>query len=127
MVRIDEAALRRIVGNLLDNARRYGEGSTVKLKLQKSGDSLRIMVQDCGPGIPVEHRENVFRPFTRLEVARSREAGGSGLGLAIAQQLATAHGWRIELSDNLVCHTQSRGLLVTLIIEKRCADGALRR
>jgi two-component system osmolarity sensor histidine kinase EnvZ len=70
-------------------------------------------VLDRGPGIPVEQREAVFRPFTRLETSRSREAGGSGLGLAIARQLADAYGWRIELSDRA-----GGGLIATLIISR---------
>jgi two-component system osmolarity sensor histidine kinase EnvZ len=111
--RIGEAALRRIVGNLLDNARRYGAGKPVGLELQCEGEEVRIAVQDRGPGIPVEQREAVFRPFTRLETSRSREAGGSGLGLAIARQLADAYGWRIELSDRT-----GGGLCATLVISR---------
>jgi signal transduction histidine kinase len=61
-------------------------------------DAVRISVLDRGPGIPIEQREAVFRPFTRLETSRNRAGGGSGLGLAIARQLADAYGWRIELS-----------------------------
>jgi two-component system osmolarity sensor histidine kinase EnvZ len=55
----------------------------------------------------------VFRPFTRLETSRSREAGGSGLGLAIARQLADAYGWKIELSDR-----DGGGLIASLIISR---------
>ena len=113
VVRIGEAALRRIVGNLLENARRYGDGKAVKLELECGGEAVRIAVLDRGPGIPVDQREAVFRPFTRLETSRSREAGGSGLGLAIARQLADAYGWRIELSDR-----EGGGLIATLIISR---------
>jgi two-component system, OmpR family, osmolarity sensor histidine kinase EnvZ len=113
IVRVGEAALRRIVSNLLENARRYGDGKAVKLELECGQEVSRIAVLDRGPGIPVEHREAVFRPFTRLETSRSREAGGSGLGLAIARQLADAYGWRIELSDRA-----GGGLIATLIISR---------
>ncbi len=108
---VGEAALRRIVGNLLENARRYGLGAPVGLELECTGKEVRISVLDRGPGIPVEQREAVFRPFTRLETSRSREAGGSGLGLAIARQLADAYGWRIALADRT-----GGGLSATLII-----------
>lgn len=110
-VAVGEAALRRIVGNLLENARRYGGGAAVTLELECLPKQVKIAVLDRGPGIPLAQREAVFRPFTRLETSRSREAGGSGLGLAIARQLADAYGWRIELSDR-----QGGGLNASLII-----------
>jgi len=113
VVHIGEAALRRIVGNLLENARRYGEGAAVALELECGTAMIKIKVLDRGPGIPLEHREAVFRPFTRLETSRSREAGGSGLGLAIARQLADAYGWKIELSDR-----DGGGLIASLIISR---------
>ncbi len=97
-VALGEAALRRVVGNLLDNARRYG-GGEVEVRLSCDDDRVHVEVLDRGPGIPAHRREEVFRPFTRLETSRNREQGGSGLGLAIARQLADAHGWRIELAD----------------------------
>jgi len=112
-VRVGEAALRRIVGNLLDNARRYGDGQPVTLDLACGIDTLRISVLDRGPGIPIEQREAVFRPFTRLETSRNRAGGGSGLGLAIARQLADAYGWRIELSER-----EGGGLVASLIIRR---------
>jgi two-component system, OmpR family, osmolarity sensor histidine kinase EnvZ len=112
-VAIGEAALRRIVGNLLENARRYGQGAPVTLTLECNAEEACIGVLDRGPGIPPEQREAVFRPFTRLETSRSREAGGSGLGLAIARQLADAYGWRIVLSER-----EGGGLSATLIISR---------
>ena len=112
-VRVGEAALRRIIGNLLGNARRYGAGEAVTLELECGADTVRIAVLDRGPGIPADQREAVFRPFTRLETSRSREAGGSGLGLAIARQLADAYGWKIELADR-----EGGGLAARLIISR---------
>ena len=112
-----EAALRRIVGNLLDNARRYGgEGASagaVALELACGEREVRISVLDRGPGIPADQREAVFRPFHRLEGSRSRDSGGSGLGLAIARQLADAYGWRIEFSDR-----DGGGLVASLLISR---------
>lgn len=112
-VRVGEAALRRIVGNLLENARRYGLDAPIRLELVCQSEKVKIEVLDRGPGIPAAQREAVFRPFTRLETSRSKEAGGSGLGLAIARQLADAYGWRIELSDR-----PGGGLSATLIISR---------
>jgi two-component system osmolarity sensor histidine kinase EnvZ len=99
-VRLSDTALRRVVGNLLDNARRYGGDEPVRLALEADANVLRIRVSDRGPGIASEHHEAVFRPFFRLEGSRSKDGGGSGLGLAIARQLADAQGWRIELAEN---------------------------
>jgi len=111
VARVGEAALRRVVGNLLDNARRYGGEAPVGLSLECGEGEIRIGVLDRGPGIPAEQREAVFRPFYRLEGSRSREEGGSGLGLAIVRQLADAYGWRVELSDR-----EGGGLVATLVI-----------
>jgi len=111
VAKVGEAALRRVVGNLLDNARRYGGEAAVDLELSCGEREVRISVLDRGPGIPEDQREAVFRPFHRLEGSRSRDSGGSGLGLAIARQLADAHGWRIEFR-----HREGGGLDAALII-----------
>jgi two-component system osmolarity sensor histidine kinase EnvZ len=97
--KVGELAFRRIIGNLLANAQRYGGEQAVELRLQRAADALRVQVLDRGPGIPAEAREAVFRPFYRLEASRARHTGGSGLGLAIARQLADAYGWRILLDE----------------------------
>jgi two-component system osmolarity sensor histidine kinase EnvZ len=93
----DPLSLKRIVANLLENAIRYGDGQLVDLRVKCRPDATVIQVCDRGPGIPEAEREAVFRPFHRLEAARSRETGGSGLGLAIAHQLADGQGWRLAL------------------------------
>jgi two-component system osmolarity sensor histidine kinase EnvZ len=93
----DPLALNRILNNLLDNAAFYGDGKPVDVDLQCDEQFASIWIRDRGPGIPDEHHEAVFRPFYRLETARSAHTGGSGLGLAIARQLAIKHGWTIDL------------------------------
>lgn len=95
--RLDAFALRRIVTNLLDNARRYGGGAPVTLDYRCSGREIVVRVRDHGPGIPPEQREAVFHPFHRLAPAGSQGSGGSGLGLALARQLAIANHWSIAL------------------------------
>ena len=90
-------ALRRILTNLLDNAAHYGDGKPIDVDLQCGDESICIRISDHGPGIPEAQRKAVFRPFYRMEAARSMRAAGSGLGLAIASQLANKNGWTIEL------------------------------
>ena len=90
-------ALRRILTNLLDNAAHYGDGKPIDVDLGCGNESICIRISDHGPGIPEIQRKIVFRPFYRLESARSIRTGGSGLGLAIASQLAIKNGWTIEL------------------------------
>ncbi|VVE61785.1 two-component sensor histidine kinase [Pandoraea captiosa] len=80
--------LRRIVGNLVDNALKYGEQA--HLEVVGRDDGIDVIVTDRGPGIPEDMLEAVFAPFVRLETSRNRHTGGTGLGLAIARQLAQA-------------------------------------
>lgn len=88
-------ALRRIVGNLLDNATKFAGAAEVVVTPRDDG--LRIAVLDRGPGIPAEQLQAALQPFVRLEASRHRDGGGTGLGLAIAQRLAQALGATLEL------------------------------
>lgn len=88
-------ALRRAIGNLIENALRYA-GEPVELACHREGAQVVVEVLDRGPGIPEEEAERLKRPFTRLDAARSGR-GGSGLGLAIVERVARAHGGRLEL------------------------------
>lgn len=90
-------ALRRCLGNLLDNAIKYGGSAHVEVN--DAEDRLDIRVQDRGPGIPPAELEKVFEPFYRVEGSRSRDTGGTGLGLAIARQIARAHGGDVTLAN----------------------------
>lgn len=91
-------ALRRALDNLVQNALRYATQCGVTL--EKSEDKIHIYIDDNGPGIPVSAREDVFRPFFRLEESRNAASGGIGLGLAIARDIILAHGGEIELQDS---------------------------
>ncbi len=90
-------ALRRIIGNLLGNALRYGNGKPIEVLYSTDSDHAVIEVIDQGDGIPEQFLEAVFRPFFRIEASRSSQTGGSGLGLAIVKQLANANKWEIAL------------------------------
>lgn len=91
-------AFQRCLSNLLDNALRYAERVTVQAK--RLGHIIEVVIDDDGPGIPPEKREDVFRPFYRLEESRNPETGGVGLGLAIARDVVRSHGGDILLDDS---------------------------
>lgn len=91
-------AMRRCLTNLVDNAARFG--SRVEVEASRRDDHLAIAVDDDGPGIDPERREEVFRPFHRLESSRNPETGGSGLGLSIARDVARGHGGEVLLSQS---------------------------
>ncbi|QQA44244.1 ATP-binding protein [Pelagovum pacificum] len=92
-------ALRRSVDNLVGNALRYAE--RVRVSVITTPRSLRILVEDDGPGIPPDRREEATRPFTRLDPARNQDRGsGVGLGLAIVADVARTHGGELRLGDS---------------------------
>lgn len=89
--------LRRAIENLIDNALKYGQRA--EISLARSPRHALIHICDHGPGIPEDHLEAVLRPFVRLETSRSRDSGGTGLGLAIANNLLSAQGASLKLSN----------------------------
>ncbi|MBT4933116.1 MAG: HAMP domain-containing protein [Rhodospirillaceae bacterium] len=89
---------RRCLTNLIDNAMRYAEH--VSVKAGKRGDLVDITIDDDGPGIPQEMREDVFKPFFRIDESRNPGTGGVGLGMTIARDVVRAHGGDIELDDS---------------------------
>jgi two-component system, OmpR family, osmolarity sensor histidine kinase EnvZ len=91
-------ALRRCVTNLIDNALKHGSSAEVSLDL--GARFAEIHVDDDGPGIPADKRDEAFRPFHRLDEGRNLQAGGVGLGLSIARDIARAHGGDLILSDS---------------------------
>ena len=93
-----EQALRRAVTNIVANACRYGK--KVEVKVLSEDKRVKITVDDNGPGIPKNKREDVFRAFYRLEDSRNKETGGIGLGLAITKDIITSHGGKINLGDS---------------------------
>ncbi len=94
---IAPVSFRRCVGNLLENALRYGGEGNIQVARRRINGAIFVGVRDRGPGIPAHLAEQVFRPFYRLESSRNRITGGSGLGLAIARQLAETQGWKIAI------------------------------
>jgi two-component system osmolarity sensor histidine kinase EnvZ len=91
-------AFRRCLTNLLNNALRHGR--TIALEGSSDRKFLQIHVDDDGPGIAADQREEVFRPFVRLDEARNQDESGVGLGLAIARDIARSHGGDVYLSTS---------------------------
>jgi signal transduction histidine kinase len=90
-------ALKRALTNLIENAVKYGKSAHVTVNI--SQETIEIMIDDEGPGIPETKLSRVLEPFYRVEDSRSRETGGVGLGLAIAQSIAQSHGGELALSN----------------------------
>jgi two-component system osmolarity sensor histidine kinase EnvZ len=92
-------AVRRAVDNLIANAMRYGRRAAVSVAVTER--SVRISVEDDGPGIPADRRDEAMRPFTRLDAARNpNRGGGVGLGLSIAADIARSHGGTLRLGES---------------------------
>jgi two-component system osmolarity sensor histidine kinase EnvZ len=91
-------AFRRCIDNLVANAVRHT--NNIRIRAAHEGGTLNIDVEDDGPGIPEAQREDVFRPFFRLDDARNQDKSGTGLGLAIARDIATSHGGDIILGES---------------------------
>lgn len=97
-VRGDAVLLGQVVRNLIDNAIRHAR-HTVTVTLAHQGHDAVLTVADDGPGIQPEHRDDVFHRFTRLDDARTRDAGGAGLGLAIVADIVAAHSGTVTIVD----------------------------
>ncbi|WP_371551294.1 HAMP domain-containing histidine kinase [Streptomyces sp. NBC_00554] len=92
----DEDGLRRVVRNLGENAARHAR-SRVALTLREVGATVRLDVDDDGPGVPEGERARIFERFVRLDESRARGEGGAGLGLAIVAELVAAHGGTVTV------------------------------
>ncbi len=102
LVKGDEARLRELFMNLLDNAIRYTPApGTVSISLHREGQMAVVAVKDTGVGIPAEDIPFIFERFYRVDRSRSRAEGGTGLGLAICRHIAEAHGGKIEVESHV--------------------------
>ncbi len=109
--RVQTAALRRVVSNLVNNALRYGNRADVGVHAE--GDEVRIVIEDEGPGIAPAQLEAVMQPFYRLEASRNRLTGGSGLGLYIARDLLARQGGTLTLENRT-----EGGLRATIVFRR---------
>lgn len=91
-------AIARLIGNLITNAFRYSK--TVEVKANETANGIFITIDDDGPGIPLDMREEVFKPFITLDKSRNQDEAGTGLGLSIAKDIANLHGGDVNLHDS---------------------------
>lgn len=103
-VRADRARIRQVLVNLIDNAVAYTDSGTVRCRIRRRIDKVRIEVVDTGKGIDEYHLQRIFERFYRVDPDRSRESGGTGLGLSIVKQIISAHGEQIHVES-----TKGRG------------------
>ncbi len=112
-VDLNPMAIERALQNLIGNALKYG--SKARLSVFVGERTVRFSVEDDGPGIPEERREEAMRPFSRLDAARNQDKGGSvGLGLSIVRDIARQHGGSLRLSDS----EELGGLRVDLVLAR---------
>ena len=111
----DEELVRRLIGNLLDNAVRHAPPHTaVQVQLKEAAENYVLSVSDAGEGIPPESQSHIFERFFRGDVARTSSAGGAGLGLALARWIARAHG-----GDVTLIHSSPEGTTFTAVLPSR--------
>lgn len=106
---IQVQSIRRALINLFTNAIRYAGKANVQIQI--FDDHIEIIIDDNGPGIPRDKREDVVLPFTRLENSRNSKTGGTGLGLSIAKNAALTHGGELILEDSPLGGLRVRFLL----------------
>jgi len=100
----DRSRIRQVLVNLIDNAIAYTDEGTVRCRIRRRIDKVRIEVVDTGRGIDEAHLKRIFERFYRVDPDRSRESGGTGLGLSIVKQILSAHGEQIHVES-----TKGRG------------------
>lgn len=113
---IDEQKIHRAFQNLVDNAIKYNpSGTDLKICLLDEDQSVRLIFQDNGIGIPEKYQSEIFDPFVRADQDRNRITGGSGLGLAITKKILEKHGGSISLQSD------SSGTTFTIVLYKTCS------
>jgi signal transduction histidine kinase len=99
-------AMARAIGNLIENAVKYG--GCARVELVREPNNVVVIVDDDGPGIPVDEQERVFAPFYRLEQSRNPDTGGVGLGLAVSRTIAREHGGDVKLANRMPSGLRAR-------------------
>ena len=98
LVEMRRGALKRALANLVDNASAYAERVAVSVRVARR--FTEFAVEDDGPGVPEDMREEVLRPFVRLDESRNQDIPGTGLGLSIVLDVARSHGGVLQLGES---------------------------
>jgi signal transduction histidine kinase len=101
-VDIDKDKIKTVLGNLLENAVKFGlpDSRPVEIDLEQGADKVTLRIRDDGPGIPENDIPNLFEPFFRVDRSRSKKTGGYGLGLSICKRIMEVHGGNIAATNN---------------------------
>jgi signal transduction histidine kinase len=111
--------IRSALDNVIRNAVRHtGGGTAVEVRIDRHEKAAEITIRDHGPGVPEEHIESLFEPFSRVTDARERSTGGAGLGLAIARRAVEAHGGVIDARNH-----PDGGLEIAILLPLRGSEG----
>lgn len=105
---VDPQRIEQIINNLLSNALRYAAGGSIRVRLARTPERIRLSVHDSGPGIPEESLPHIFERFYKIEKSRRSAYGSTGLGLSIARKLAQAHGGDLTAAN----HPQGGALFI---------------
>ncbi len=122
VLHLDPMLIRRVIDNLLENARKYSESDTeIVIAVAVDGDHVRIQICDRGIGIDAADLQRMFTPFFRTDRSRSRTTGGVGLGLVLARRIVEAHEGSISIES-----TPQSGTAVTVLLPTRAGEKPLR-
>jgi len=91
-------SISRCLNNLIENSTKFA--NKIEISFQKLKSNILIILEDDGPGIPIQERENVFKPFYKIDKSRSEKSSSVGLGLSISSDIIRSHGGKIELSES---------------------------
>ncbi len=91
-------SMQRCLNNLIENSTKFA--NKIEVKFQKLKGTVLLIIEDNGPGIPIHERENVFKPFYKIDKSRSEKSSSVGLGLSISSDIIRSHGGKIELGDS---------------------------
>ena len=91
-------SIERCLTNLIENSTKFA--NKIEISFQKLKNNILIFIEDDGPGIPIQERSNVFKPFYKIDKSRSEKSSSVGLGLSISSDIIRSHGGKIELSES---------------------------
>ncbi len=114
VIEVDPGRMTQVLTNIMDNALRHTpDGGKIIISTKQTGENVKFVIQDSGPGLPTEELDRIFERFYRTDSARQREGGGSGLGLAIAKSIVRAHGGQLSAESE-----DGKGLRIVIALPR---------